>query len=243
MLAGRKWSSPCCRVQDLFSELVAPQPIAQQPMPGALPYGQLGAPLGQAGVHPGFAPGMMAYPLQPGALPPGYLSLDQQYFLSSPGVAAAPAQHVADAQGPGGSPAATVPQHALPPENDVFSSLVPGLRSSLPTAHPPPPTAAVAAASFNGGAPSFLPQYQAAQQAPQFPPYGPMGMQQYGQPAVAQSNGSFGGPHSSAAALFQGTAQPGVQMPGSFASGSPGRAAFGAPSESRPKRAGGNPFA
>ena len=234
-------SKACCCVQDLFSEMVAPQPKVQQQMPGAQPYGQLGTPLGQAGlpVHPGFAPGMMAYPLQPSAVPPGYLSLDQHYFLSSPGVGAAPpVQLMADAPGPGSSPAAAVSQPAPPPENDVFSSLVPGLRSTLPTALLPPPTAAAPTASFTGGASPYLPQYNAAQQPLQFQPYGAMGMQQYGQPAAAQSNGGFEGAHSSGDPFFQGTAQP-----GSFAGGLPGHAAFGAPSEARPKRAGGNPFA
>ena len=216
-------------IQDLFSEPVAPPPNAQHLVPGALQYRQLGEQMGQANVpvHPGFAPGMIAYPLQPGPVPPTYLSVDQQYFLPSPGVLPSPAQHSQSALGPDSSPAAAPTKHAAPPEDDIFSSLVPGLRSTLPAVSPPP-----AAASFNGGLP-YLPQHVPAQQPAPFAPYG---AQQVGQPAAAQSNGTYGGPHSSQANFYQGAAQPGAQVPGSFVG-------YGAPPESKPKRAGGNPFA
>lgn len=220
----------CCCIQDLFSETVAPGPKAQHLVPGALQYGHSGEQIGQANmpVHPGFAPGMIAYPLQPGPVPPGYLSVDQQYFLPSPGVVPSPAQHPQSALGSGTSPAAVSTRHAAPPEDDIFSSLVPGLRSTLPAVPPPP---AAVAASYNGG---FLPQHVLAQQPA---PYAPYGAQQFGQPAAAQSNGTYGGPHSSPAGFYQGAAQqPGAQVPSSFVG-------FGAPPESRPKRAGGNPFA
>ncbi|CAL8470830.1 g10372 [Coccomyxa elongata] len=215
---------------DLFSEPVAPAPKAQHLVPGALQYGHSGEQIGQANmpVHPGFAPGMIAYPLQAGPVPPGYLSVDQQYFLPSPGVVPSPAQHPQSALGSGSSPAAVPTRHAAPPEDDIFSSLVPGLRSTLPAVPPPP---AAVAASFNGG---FLPQHVPAQQPA---PYALYGAQQFGQPAAAQSNGTYGVPHSSPAGFYQGAVQqPGVQVPGSFDG-------FGAPPESKPKRAGGNPFA
>ena len=223
----------CC-IQDLFSEPVAPAPKAQHLVPGALQYGQLREQIGQPNmpVHPGFAPGMIAYPLQPGPVPPTYLSVDQQYFLPSPGVVPSPAHHPQNAMGSGTSPAAAPMKHAAPVEDDIFSSLVPGLRSTLPAVPPPP---AATGASFNGGMPAFLPHHVPAQQPA---PSAPYGAQQFGQPAaVAQSNGTYGGPHSSPASFYQDAAQqPGAQVPGSFVG-------FGAPLESKPKRTGGNPFA
>jgi len=233
-------------VQDLFSEPVAPPYKTLQPVPGAVPYGQLGAPLGQAGVplHPSIAPGYIAYPLQPTPVPPGYLGIDQQYFLPSPGVApgpaASPAPHAAaaGAQPIGSNPEGAASQHAPLPGNDVFSSLVPGLRSSLPAAPLPSP---VAAASSNGGVPAYPPQYGAPQRCAQFVSYGALQtgeQQQFGPPAIVHSNGAFGGQQSSAAPFFQGEGQP-----GGFGGAFPGQSTFGAPAESKPKRGGGNPFA
>ena len=141
------------RLQDLFSEPL-PQPRGQplHAPPGAgLPYGAAGAQ--GVPLHPGYRPHeLVAYPVGPsGRLPQGYLQIDphylaaqgqqpqqQQYAMPS---AAGPAPGVAHPgagsppgggmEGLGGGPG--------PAESDAFSGLVPGLRSSLPTAAQPSP--------------------------------------------------------------------------------------------------------
>jgi hypothetical protein len=148
-------------VQDLFSEPVS-APARQQPvllnnaavalhphssMLAGPAYGPAPSALPLA---PGFSPGVIAFPM-PG-MPAGY----PQYLVASPGIGL-PAGTVPRAAGAAevpGNPDAIFRGPAG--EQDVFSNLVPGLRSTLPAvqpaaykAHQPPSNSALHALSHD----------------------------------------------------------------------------------------------
>lgn len=214
-------------MQDLFSEFTYPP--AQQAAPvnnsarlhpgmpqSVLPghaYGQVPSPVP---LHPGFPPGMVAFPVQPG-MPGAY----PQYFMASPPgptMAASPqgalSAHVQSA----GSPLAEGPK--AQEEHDAFSGLVPGLLSSLPAVQP---------AVYKAVQPSSASGYQNTLRPPGFAATESLPSAGH-QQAMGNGTGSAlqtGAPYYAAGVL------PGMYS-GSFTDPSHAQQA---------KRAGGNPFA
>ncbi|CAL5223383.1 g5891 [Coccomyxa viridis] len=160
---------------DLFSELAAPPPQRQAPQPPPYMqqpgYGQMGqlygqqAGVGQGAAFPGAPAGVFPYPYaQP--VPPGY----QPFILANP-AAAMPQQQQLQSFPPSG-----IETLQEPATHDVFSGLVPGLKSSLPAIPnaPAPNTSPPQATYSNGG----MQQSQTQSQYGQFgQPFGGLGLQ------------------------------------------------------------------